>query len=221
MKGQDHLCTGQNAELFLLLLSSPQQQFEICVSCLTFADVFGQGQFLLGQSFRIVVSLNWPGGSTTEICCSKLYLDWLEQMRVRDNHCLRTLHIKEAGLKPYKREECHRWMLVFPLVMKLTFTSTIKELLVFTGVKLSSHSRLADTREGSVPHFSYCDSPVNSKSIILWNSGELPGINDVMAWNYAIWNKLSTKRTILFLVLNKPAPGLWTASTVKCSWSHR
>ena len=84
-------------------------------------------------------------------------------MRVRDNHYLRTLHIKEAGLKPYKREECHRWMLVFPLVMKLT----IKELLVFTGIKLSSHARLADTRIESVPHFSYCDSPVNSKSIIL------------------------------------------------------
>ena len=180
----------------------------------------GKGSFSWDRvRYRIVVSLNWPGGSTTEICCSKLYLDWLEQMRVRGNHCLRTLHIKEAGLKPYKREECHPWMLVFPLVMKLTFTPTIKELLVFTGIKLSSHARLADTRVESVPHFSYCDSPVNSKSIILWNSGELPGINDVMAWNYAIWNKLSTKRTILFLVLNKPAPGLWTA--VKCSRSHR
>ena len=87
-------------------------------------------------------------------------------MRVRGNHCPRTLHIKEAGLKPYKREECHPWMLVFPLVMKLTFTPAIKELLVFTGIKLSS-ARLADTRVESVPHFSYCDSPVNSKSIIL------------------------------------------------------
>ena len=58
-------------------------------------------------------------------------------------------------------------MLVFPQVMKLTFTPTIKELLVFTGIKLCSHARLADTRVESVPHFSYCDSPVNSKSIIL------------------------------------------------------
>ena len=177
MKGQDHLRAWQNAELFLLLLSSPQQRFDICVSCLTFADVFGQGQFLLGQSsvpYFCVVEL--AGSSMTEIWCYKLYLNWLEQMRVRANHCLHTLHIKEAGLKPYKREECHRWMLVFPLVMKLTFTPTIKELLVFTGVKLSSHARLADTRVESVPHFSYCDSPVNSKSIfyseILVNSLE-------------------------------------------------
>ena len=58
----------------------------------------GKGSFSWDRVwYCIVVSLNWPGGSTTEICSSKLYLDWLEQMRVRENHCLRTLHMYKGS----------------------------------------------------------------------------------------------------------------------------